>query len=258
MNIRSFLFLLALPSAALASAQASFTDGTYVQNFDTLASDGFSVEFDAASPIPGTDGWYAKPGPAELVSLFVADGSGENSGLYSVGSTGSTERALGSKSGNSGTLFGLALRNNTGATLTSLDLSFYGELWRDAQANGTTPNTNRLFVGYRIGGATLLEGGFTSLPTFDLFSGLGVPEAQQPLDGNANRTLKSGTVSGFSLVPNETFWLSFRGQSYPRDEAMFGIDDVRVIATQPVPEPATVAALGLGAAALLRRRRKSA
>lgn len=249
----SLLLALTLP-AALAHGQASFT-GVYEQSFDAMPNDEslISVELTPGAPIPGADGWYT-----DKTILYIRDGQGDNGGIYSVGTTDSTERALGSKSGSAGDVFGLALTNDTGSTLTLLDLSFYGELWRDAQANGANPNTNRFFAGYRIGGASVSDGAVTALPAFDLVSGPGVAQALQPLDGNANRTLKSGTIDGFSLPASETFWLVFRGLGYSRDEAIFGIDDVRVTAAQPVPEPATIAALTMGAAALLRRRRKSA
>ena len=63
---------------------------------------------------------------------YAVDTGGSTTGdIYSYGAAASTERALGAlRSGTLIPLFGACFTNNTGATITSLDVSYTGEEWR--------------------------------------------------------------------------------------------------------------------------------
>lgn len=101
---------------------------TYTQNFDTLPAAKDGVWESGTSYM---DGWYVqrtKQGNA----LVVSPGNLISGNLYSFGSVGSTERALGAQSSllMGEFAWGLLLQNNTGSTINFIDVSFYGEQWR--------------------------------------------------------------------------------------------------------------------------------
>ena len=61
-------------------------------------------------------------------------GSGTAGDIYSFGAAASTERALGTLfSGTLNPTIGAQFTNNTGSTVTSLDVSYIGEMWRLGQ-----------------------------------------------------------------------------------------------------------------------------
>src|SRR5215207_6373418 len=137
------LALLAICALSLFSqrtqAQVSVTTlgVPYTQNFDALPASS-SETFTNNSTLPG---WYhARTGTG--TTIVANDGSSNAGNLYSYGTGTATDRALGSVgSGNAavGNLFwGVRLTNNTGATITSLDVQYTGEQWRNSAAAAQT------------------------------------------------------------------------------------------------------------------------
>src|ERR1022692_387868 len=106
------------------------------QNFDTLSN----------STSPSTllpTGWYLTElgtGSAADGAYVVGTGSSNGGGAYSFGATGSTERALGSLGSSSVTpiYYGARFTNNTGSVITSLAISYTGEMWRRGTATATS------------------------------------------------------------------------------------------------------------------------
>jgi hypothetical protein len=133
-----------VPSSSALTNNGSITafDAPLTENFDSLASSG-------TSPITWTDnvtipGWYAT-----RTTYTVGTGSSNAGAIYSFGVAGTnpiSDRAFGSvASGGTGTMYyAVKLTNNTGATITSLDISYIGEQWR----NGGNVNTNALTFQY--------------------------------------------------------------------------------------------------------------
>ena len=101
---------------------------TYTQNFDTLPATKDGVWESGASYMEGWHVQRTKAGNA----LVVSPGNLISGNLYSFGSTGSAERALGAQSSllMGEFAWGLLLQNNTGSTINFIDISFYGEQWR--------------------------------------------------------------------------------------------------------------------------------
>jgi uncharacterized protein len=129
----ALFLLLILVAASPAFAQVSLTTlGTpSTQNFDTLPASG-SATWTNNSTLPG---WFhARTGTG--TTIVANDGSSNAGNLYSYGTGTATDRALGSLgTGNAaiGNLFwGVRLQNNTGARITSLDVSYTGEQWATA------------------------------------------------------------------------------------------------------------------------------
>ncbi|MDQ3221728.1 MAG: endonuclease, partial [Acidobacteriota bacterium] len=120
----SFIFF-ALAAISYPQVSLNAINTPYSQDFDTLAASGLGNTFTDNSTIPG---WYS------TLSAYHAGSGTNNAGtLYSFGTaSSSTERALGSvAAGGTGTIhYGVRLKNDTGAQITSLDISFTGEQWR--------------------------------------------------------------------------------------------------------------------------------
>ena len=189
-----------------ARAQVSLTTlGTpYNQNFDTLPASG-SATWTNNSTIPG---WFhARTGTGTTI---VANNGSSNAGnLYSYGTGTATDRALGSVgSGNAavGNLFwGVRLQNNTGATITQLDVTYVGEQWRNSAAAAQTAAFSYL-VGSPTVTGTLAEfqSAGVAVASLDFTSPI-TGGAAGALDGNlaANRVTLTFSITGLS-IPNGT------------------------------------------------------
>jgi len=112
-------------------------DVPLVEDFNSLAQTGTNVVWTDNSTIPG---WYSS-----RTTYNAGTGSSNTGALYSFGVAGVnpvTDRALGSVgSSGTGTVYWAArFVNNTGATITSLDISYIGEQWRTGGSSNTTPS----------------------------------------------------------------------------------------------------------------------
>jgi predicted extracellular nuclease len=174
------------------------------QSFDTLPASG-SATFVNDSTLPG---WYsARTGTG--TTIVANDGSSNAGNLYSYGTGTNTDRALGSLgSGNAaiGNLFwGIRLTNNTGSTITSLDVTYFGEQWRNSAAAAQT-----VAFSYLVGSPTVtgslaeFQSAGVAVPALDFTSPI-TGGAAAALNGNlaANRVSITSTISGLS-IPNGT------------------------------------------------------
>lgn len=280
--------LLALTS--FAAAQSSF-HGTYSQNFDGL--DNLGTIFNGSRSIwtdnQTLDGWYsniaAKPtidssvgsqDPSQWQKQYYPyNDPGETSNktrkLWSVGhdldAPDTTDRALGftgdstdSSGPTLGPLYvGLRLRNETGAAINAVNLSYVGEIWGFPRAEASF-NENPSFtnVDFRVGGSDLEGTDYTAAPT------LGFVNAPRTfttshVNGNdpANQVPVSGLITSLNWMPGEDLWIRFQNPFSGKGlHGISAIDNLSVTAVSAVPEPAPFAALGLGVAVILRRRRK--
>ena len=122
----------------------------YTQDFNNLAASGSATWVNDSS----LAGWYhARTGTG--TTIVANDGSSNAGNLYSYGTGTAIDRALGSLgSGNAaiGDMFwGVALANNTGSTITSLEISYTGEQWRNSAAAAQTVSFSYL-VGSPVSG----------------------------------------------------------------------------------------------------------
>jgi uncharacterized repeat protein (TIGR01451 family) len=187
-------------------AQVSLTTlGTpHTQNFDTLPASG-SATWTNNSTIPG---WFhARTGTG--TTIVANDGSSNAGNLYSYGTGTTTDRALGSLgSGNAavGSLFwGIRLQNNTGATISALDISYTGEQWRNSAAAAQTAAFS-FVVGTPTVTGTLAEFQVAGIAVNQLdFTGPITGGAAGALNGNlaANRATMTFSITGLA-IPNGT------------------------------------------------------
>lgn len=244
------LIFVALGLAAHGSAQLSYTGGLVSQSFDTLLASG-TFTFTGKGPAQldqapisaaGTQGWsiYARVGSP--LKFLVDSGTLGTASVYSHGSMGATDRALGSLGGSHVANLGLRLVNDTGQTITQFTVAFRGEQWR----RGDSAAPGFLEFGYRIN-ATPFD--IDSTATFTTVSALNftAPNANSvptSLNGNlaVNRAELSATVTGITWPAGHTLALRWRDFDETGADDGISIDDVVFFAptTPTVPQVAQV------------------
>lgn len=134
-----FLSGLAGMVVSATAAQSYSTPGSvYSQNFNSLTTPNNSSvtpETGAWTDNSTLPGWYyLRDNGVAAQTYTMADGHAPAQGrMLSMGSDGSTDRALGTQNSNVANVnnrFGLQLSNATGLTLGSFSLGYTGEEWR--------------------------------------------------------------------------------------------------------------------------------
>src|ERR1700710_578853 len=127
---------LSVHPAAAQCVSLTTLGSASTQNFDTLSNTAGSTTNSLTIP-----GWFMTEtgGGARDNEQYGVDTGGSTTGdTYSYGAAASTERALGElRSGTLIPLFGAKFTNNTGATITSLDVAYTGEQWRFGGVHST-------------------------------------------------------------------------------------------------------------------------
>jgi hypothetical protein len=274
---------LALLAQIGAQAQSfvDYTGGSYNQNFDSLPfSNNVSISeanpitisgqtyffnnasLDFAAAIDGTgptnsssgglglsstmSGWYG----SGMVTTRVGAQPGDQTqgGIISFGGLTSSNRALGLQSANGSgiTTFDLKLVNDTGSNISDINLSFVGELWR--QATAKTIN-----FGYAVTSATagLPTSGATSLGAISFAGGTAGPVDGTLAANETNINLNAVSISNWGA--NQALWLTWQTATAAGSSQGIAIDNLSFSA---VPEPSTVAMVGLGVLGMLSLRRR--
>ena len=253
-----FVSLLFLPAGSLltSSSSALTNNGSITtlgapltENFDTLASTGTGIVWTDNSTIPG---WYSS-----RVTYNSGTGSSNTGALYSFGIAGTnpvTDRALGSVgSGGTGTIYwGAKLTNNTGSTITSIDLSYVGEQWRTGGSSTATPSVAQLAdFQYQVANAGVITAvntpstGWIDYDALDFSSPIFGTTVGSALDGNAsaNRVAKSSTIS-VTVNSGQEIWIRWRDIDHANNDHGLAVDDLSVTGQGVGPTNPT----GVGAA----------
>lgn len=232
-SVSSGTATLAFAPIVTPTGAISYAGGIYAQGFDTLPSSG-TFTLPTAGPIAlsgapvnasGLGGWsLAKYGGSGAVALFRVDTGGGNSGsIYSYGSSGSGDRALGSlASGTTISRFGASFVNSTGRTITSFALSYTGEQWR--RGSGAA---NKLTFEYSTNASDINTGTFTAATGLDFVAPI-TTGTSIALDGNAaaNRVAISSTVNGLSWAPGTTLVIRWTDVDDTGSDDGLGVDDL--------------------------------
>lgn len=190
--------------------------------------------------------WYAKrSGTGTIISADVGSATAGN--LYSYGSSGSTDRALGSL-GSGGVAagdfaWGVLLKNNSSFTVTDIKVSYTGKQWRNSGALAQTVSFY-----YKISSSPITDlqpkviTGWTAVTNLDFISPVTGGEAG-PLSGNApeNKTTKSNiSIPALNLPAGSYILLKWDDPDHTGSDHGLAIDDVKIewtVNSVAQPEP---------------------
>ncbi|HOJ03054.1 MAG TPA: T9SS type A sorting domain-containing protein [Bacteroidota bacterium] len=233
------LTLAVIGLAATSSAQVSLNalNVAQTQDFNTLVTSGSATWADNST----ISGWYhARTGTG--TTIVANDGASNAGNLYSYGTSTNTERALGTVGSSNAAVgnlyYGVRLVNNTGATITSLNISYIGEQWR---YSGTAAAQTVTFA-YQVGTglSSLTTGTWTSVAALDFTSPI-ISGTTGALDGNAaaNRVNITSTLA-IVLTPGQEIMLRWYDPDHSGSDHGLAIDDFSVT-PQGSAGPTTVA-----------------
>ncbi|MFN6441614.1 MAG: Calx-beta domain-containing protein [Nostoc sp. DedSLP01] len=200
---------------------ASFT-GAYSQYFNSLASSGTSISWVDDSTISG---WYTT-----RTSYNPGGGTNNTGGLYSFGTTVG-DRALGSvASASTGAIYyGLRLQNNTGSSITQLQVGYTGEQWR----NGGNTSYQQLKFSYQTGSTltSLTTGTWTPVTLLDFTAPI-AGATSAALNGNqaANRVVIAPVILNLAtpIANGQEIILRWEDIDDAGNDHGLAIDDVSV------------------------------
>jgi DNA/RNA endonuclease G (NUC1) len=229
-------FLALRPTSALTNNGSIIAFGSpLTENFDSLANTGTNITWTDNVTIPG---WYSS-----RVAYNSGTGSSNAGALYSFGAASGptlTERALGSVGSNgTGTVYyGVRLVNNTGGTITSLDLSYLAEQWRSGGSSTATPSVAQLVdFQYQVANAGAITGinnpttGWADFDSLDFSSPIFGTTAAAALDGNAsaNQVSKAATLT-VTVNNGQEIWLRWKDIDHANNDHGLAIDNFSVTA----------------------------
>lgn len=196
----------------------------YSQNFNTLSSTAGSTTNNLT-----ITGWYLTEtgGGARDNEQYAVDTGGSNTGdTYSYGSSGNSERALGGlQSGSLIPTFGAAFTNNTGSSITQLEISYVGEQWR----LGATGRADRIDFQYSTDATSLTTGTWNDVNDLDFSSPI-TTGTTGALNGNdvANRVTKSFTITGINIPNGSNFWIKWTDLNATSSDDGLAVDDFSI------------------------------
>lgn len=215
-------------SPYIRAIQISNLDDPYVQNFDLLSSDAGTHTWGNNLHVPG---WYAVQSETGLFSRYrVDDGSSASGGLYSYGSATSNDRALGTLNTNAigHAAVAVLFRNNSGATIRSMQLTYRGEQWR-----GEVNAAQQIQVGYTIGTTINLSAeGILNNTLFTSISGGNMTTINDgvagPMNGNENTAAVSDLPLPLVLNDGQELLIRFYDANATGNDRALAIDDFEI------------------------------
>ena len=229
--MKKLLFTLSTSFALAANAQTvslTGTNPTYTQDFNTLDT----VSTTSSSNLPS--GWaiFEYGTSTTTVDNKYKGGNGNsNTGeTYSLGTSGSTERALGSlASGSNIPSFGVTFTNNTNKTISSITINYKGEQWRAGQVGRTNVDSLRFLYSTSATGLNDTLGTWTEVASLMFNTPNMTATTAAGIDGNAtgNFTNKSGTIT-VSIPAGGYIILKWLDKNIGGSDDALSIDDINI------------------------------
>lgn len=225
--IMSFIYL-----SSFAQFNIDAVGTNYTQNFNSLTTAGSWTNNTTLT------GWYARTTATSSITTFgLNTGSTTTAGLYSYGTTSDPDRALGyatsnaftGSSGSGVNILGWRLRNNTGAAISSITITYDGEQWR---RDNTVAQS--LLFSYQVGASVsdLISGTWTSVTalSFESPNNSGTAGA---LDGNAsgNRIANITATINVNIPAGEEIMIRFTDVNDSGNDHALAIDNVVISAS---------------------------
>lgn len=138
--------------------------------------------------------------------------------------------------------FELTITNQTGAPITGITIEGQRIQFKD-----NTANLNETLA------ATI--SGISDQTVSGLNVALVSNNGNSQSDGGTLTAAYSASISNFSLADLASFTIRWTDANDGGTDALFGLSNIVVTSSPAVPEPSALGLLGVGAAALLRRRR---
>jgi hypothetical protein len=222
--MRKLLLFVLLNYPLICFGQINFT-GTYTQDFNTLIASGTGQTFTLS-------GWSINETGTGANQLYSSGTGSSNSGdTYSFGASSNSERSLGGvRSGSLVTTIGVYFTNNTGGTITTLNLSYIGEQWR----LGSTGRNDRLDFQYSTDATSLTSGTWTDVNTLDFIAPIS-SGTTGALNGNSsiNNATITGSITGLSISNGSTIFLRWNDLDATGADDGLSIDDFSI--SIPIP-----------------------
>ncbi|MGA2625365.1 MAG: phospholipase D-like domain-containing protein [Bacteroidota bacterium] len=240
-SLKSRIYLLAIVvvpllgfarSPLFGQISITSTGASYSENFDGMGVSGTSY----------LTGWtgirYAGTGTiGATLTLLVSDGSSNTGAVYNVGTTSASDRALGMiASGSTVPRIGAQFVNNTGVTITLINLAGMMEQWR----SGSNSSANEIDTfAYSFDATSLQTGTWTRLSGMDLMEKLTSATDNAAKNGNdpANKTSISGTMSGITWTNGTSMWIRWSDNNDFGNDALLAIDDLTMSFNMVVAPP---------------------
>ncbi len=201
------------------------TSGTvYTQDFNTLSNSGTTNTL-------SIEGWYLSETGNNANQQYAAGTGNANAGdMYSFGLMSDTDRALGGlRSSSLVPVFGASFTNNTGRTVTSLDVSYTGEQWRLGAAN----RTDQLNFEYSTNATSLTTGNWTGVTQLNFVTPNTTATGAKNGNDEDNRTSISYTITELSIPNGTTFWIRFTDTDVSGSDDGLAVDDFSLTPNAP-------------------------
>ena len=244
LKVFSITMILAMVLAALpaqkvqaaggGSGSIDLTTGSAAtQNFDTLANTGTTNNL-------AINAWYVnETGSSSRNNGQYAAGTGsDNTGdTYSFGAASSTDRAFGGLlSGTLNPTIGAQFTNNTGSIITSLDISYVGEMWRAGVTNRGA--ADRLDFQLSTNATSLATGTWVDYNPLD-YNSSNINTAAGALNGNAagNQTAVNFSITGLSIPNGGNFWIRWLDSDISSSDDGLAVDNFSITANTSATLP---------------------
>src|SRR5437762_358979 len=222
-SLKRVLLRTALADTGTGSVSLTAIGTMATENFDTLSNTAGST---TNTTLP--TGWYLTEsgGGARDNEQYAVDTGGSGTGdTYSYGAAAATDRALGAlRSGTLIPLFGAKFTNNTGSTITSLNVAYTGEEWR----LGTAARTDQINFEISTNATDLSTGTYTGVAALNFVTPDTVTTGAKNGNAAGDRTVLSSTISGLTIPDGASFFIRWTDTDATGADDGLSVDDFSI------------------------------